>query len=63
MEQIGECAKLLLEEVERARVESEQRLDGDSPVAFAIVGFVDGAHPAAPDEAKHLVPRGALPRR
>ena len=60
---VGQRAKLLLEEVERRRIEARQRLESDELAAFAVERFVDDAHSALAEAPPYFVSGRTLPVR
>ena len=58
---VGERPELLLEPVERRRVEARQRLQRDGAAALAVDRLVDDAHPAVAERARDSVARRARP--
>ena len=57
----GERSKLLLEEIERRRIEVQQRLQRDPLASLAIARLVDVPHPTPANAANDLVACGSVP--
>ncbi len=60
---VRDRAKLLLEEVDRVRIDAQQRLQGDGPMRVAVERLVDDAHSPRADSAQCGVTVGAGPVR